>query len=77
MDGQSKSKRAEVAAELGAISQHEVYPLPVFQRLTGLAGWALRRAERNGLKVRTVGRRRFVRGEDFAAYLANAEDTNG
>jgi hypothetical protein len=54
---------------LGAVSVHEVYPLPVFKQLTGLGGWALREARRAGLPVAKVGRCSYVRGQDFADYL--------
>jgi hypothetical protein len=56
-------------AALTSISIHEVYPLEIFKQKAGLAGWALQRARRNGLPVSQVGRRRYVRGCDFADYL--------
>lgn len=59
----------DAASALSAISIHEVYPLEVFKQKVGLAGWALRQATRSGLSVAKVGRRRFVRGCDFADYL--------
>ena len=58
---------------LGAISVAETYPLPIFQRLTGLSSWAFRQAKRRGLKVKTVGRRKYVRGSDWEEYLAGLE----
>lgn len=63
-----KSPRVQ---KLGPVSIHEIYPLEVFKQLTGLAGAALRTARRApcGLRVLKVGRRRFIRGSDFAAYL--------
>ena len=56
---------------LGSISVDAIYPLEVFKALTGLAGWALRQARRAHppLRIVKVGRRSFVRGSDFAAYL--------
>lgn len=58
---------------LGAIAVDQSYPLPLFQRLTGLSTWAMREARKNGLKVKTVGRRRFVRGADWSEYLDRLE----
>lgn len=60
---------AKASPQLGAIRADETYPLPLFQRLTGLSAWALRTARREGLKMRTVGRRRYVIGADWLTYL--------
>ena len=59
---------------LAAVSVHEIYPLEIFKARTGLAGWAMRMAQRNGLRVVKVGRRQFVRGVDFAEYLAGVAE---
>lgn len=59
--------------ELGPIAANACYPLPVFRALTGLSKSAVRQARRNGLLVRKVGRREYVRGSDWDAYLASAE----
>jgi hypothetical protein len=56
-------------AALAPISVHEVYPLKVFKQRSGLDSWALRKAKRAGLRVFAVGRRRYVRGSDFAEFL--------
>jgi len=61
--------------QLGPIVADHVYPLKVFRSLTGLGGWALRKAQRDGLRVVTVGRCKFVRGADFMTYLASVEST--
>jgi hypothetical protein len=58
-----------IQSAMAPLSVHEVYPLEIFKRRSGLDDWALRQARRNGLRVLTVGRRRFVRGSDFAVYL--------
>lgn len=63
-----KAARA-VQAALAPLSVHEVYPLEVFKQRSGLDAWALRQARRNGLRVVTIGRRRFVTGADFVAYI--------
>ncbi len=61
--------------QLGPVSLGQVYPLKVFRALTGLGGWALRKAQRDGLRVVTVGRCKFVRGDDFHEFLNRAEST--
>jgi hypothetical protein len=63
----------EKSPSLGAIATDQSYPLPVFMRLTGLSLWVMRQARRGGLKLRTVGRRKFVLGSDWAEYLAKQE----
>ena len=60
------------AATLGPIANDQVYPLETFKRLAGLSHWAMRQARRNGLKVRTAGNRRYVRGIDWSEYLERA-----
>ena len=54
---------------LGAIHAEAIYPLPEFQRLTGLGEAALRQARRRGLVITTIGRRRYVRGADFYQHV--------
>jgi hypothetical protein len=54
---------------LGVILADATYPLPEFQKLTGLGEAALRKARRQGLTVTTIGRRRFVRGADFHEFI--------
>jgi hypothetical protein len=58
-----------IQTALAPLSSSEIYPLEVFKRRSGLDAWALRQARRNGLRVLTIGRRKFVRGSDFADYL--------
>ena len=65
---------ATAAPRLGAISDNETYPVSVFMRLSGLSKWAMRSARRNGLIVRTVGKRKFVRGADWSAFLATIKE---
>ena len=73
MIDQSNTKRTGIVAELGAISADAAYPLALFQRLTGLGGWAMRKAQRDGLKVRKQGRVKFIRGCDWIEYLGAVE----
>lgn len=57
----------------GVIDAHAAYELGEFSRRTRLGTWALRQARRSGLRVCTVGSRRFVLGSDWLAYLARIE----
>lgn len=56
---------------LGVILADATYPLPEFQRLSGLGQAALRQARRQGLVITAIGRRRFVRGADFHAFIGS------
>ena len=56
-------------ATLSEISRDSIYPLDVFMTHSGLSQAALREARRNGLKVRRIGRRSFIVGEDFLKYV--------
>jgi hypothetical protein len=49
------------------------YDLQTFKRTAGLSDWAMRQARRNGLRLRKVGRKVFVRGSDWDAYLQSVE----
>jgi hypothetical protein len=60
---------ATAAPTHGEIRADAVYPLPDFQRLTGLGPKAVRAAKRDGLSVVRVGRRSYVRGISFLEYL--------
>ena len=60
---------------LGVILADATYPLPEFQRLSGLGEAALRQARRQGLVVTAIGRRRFVRGADFHAFIGSRPRT--
>jgi hypothetical protein len=56
-------------SSLGAIHAEAIYPLPEFQRLTGLGEAAMREARRKGLVITAIGRRRYVRGADFYDHV--------
>lgn len=60
-------------SEMGPIREGECYPLELFKRNTGLSVWAFREAKRAGLKVRRVGRRGYVLGADWLAFLNREE----
>jgi hypothetical protein len=59
---------------LGAILAEAIYPLPEFQRLTGLGEAAMREARRKGLVITAIGRRRYVRGADFYEHVGRLAD---
>lgn len=60
---------AAAASPHAEIRADAVYPLPDFQRITGLGPRATRAAQRDGLKVVRVGRRSYVQGKSFLEYL--------
>ncbi|WP_417377064.1 hypothetical protein [Gimesia maris] len=53
----------------GEIDQSKVYTIERFMEVTGIKRFALDTARRNGLKVRKVGRRCFIYGQDFIDHL--------
>lgn len=55
--------------ELAPIENGATYPLDEFQRRSGLGRHAMRQARKDGLKVRRLGGRAYVRGEDFNTFL--------
>ncbi len=56
-------------APIEVIETTKVYGLEDFRRITGMGTAAMRQARRNGLIVRRVGLRSFIRGADFDAYV--------
>lgn len=71
-------KRSEPVIEtLSEIKAEAVYPLAVFQRKTGLGRHAIRTARMNGLKVKRVGGRPFISGDDFLRFFAELAVTGG
>ena len=52
-----------------AIRRDEVYPKAVFLKIVGWGEHAWGTACLNGLRTIEAGRRKFVRGADFDAYL--------
>lgn len=51
------------------LREDEIVPLPELTKRLGLGPAALRAARRQGLKVRRIGRRKFVLGRDLVAFL--------
>lgn len=58
------------------IRADEAYTVAEFRRRTGLADYALRAARAAGLRVIAVGRKRYVRGLDWLAFLAAQAERN-
>ena len=67
------TEKLKALEALGPIVRDACYPLPVFKALTGLDAWALRQAVRAGLKIIPVGRRRYIMGADWLAYVEKVE----
>jgi hypothetical protein len=67
-----KARRGDEPANetLGVIRRDEIYPLPIFKRLSGLSDWAMREARKKGLSVRGAGNRKYVLGDEWYQYLA-------
>jgi len=55
---------------LGEISESVVYPLPVFEQLSGLGKHSMCQLRRQGLATTRLGNRVYVRGRDFIEFLA-------
>ncbi len=67
---QDDKKQADDKTDnLEAIDVSKIYPLKQFQRLAGAGDWMMRQMRRNGLKVRRVGGKAFVRGQDWFEFL--------
>ena len=52
-----------------SVSEADIIPLPMLASHLGLGPSALRTARRQGLKVRRIGRKKFVLGRDLVAFL--------
>ena len=58
----------------GPIQKNTIYPLGDFMGRVGMGEFAIRNARRAGLKVVRIGKKVFIRGEDFISFLdAQAE----
>jgi hypothetical protein len=60
--------------DLAPIENGVTYPLPEFERRSGLGRHAMAQARRKGLQVCRLGGRVYVRGEDFSEFLASQQD---
>jgi len=54
---------------IAPIEPEAIYPLALFEKLSGLGRDGLRVARRQGLTVRYLGGRGYIRGRDFGDYL--------
>lgn len=61
---------------LGTIEPGQLYPLPVFLRLAGMSQHAWRSAQAKGMKSHKHGRRSYVFGDDWIAFLRSQSPTN-
>ena len=53
---------------LAPIHADALYPLPVFERLSGLGKASMRKMRQKGLRVMRIGRCSYVRGSDVLEY---------
>lgn len=67
MGNEDGRKRPDETAR--TLRENEIVPLPELARRLGLGHSAIRAARRQGLKVRKIGRRKFILGRDLAAFL--------
>jgi len=58
----------------GIIDPDRLYTLSELKRRTKLGDWAIRKARKAGLRVRTIGNGRFVFGRDFHSYVEACGD---
>lgn len=63
--------------DLAPIQSGSTYPLNEFARRAGLGKQALRTARRQGLKVRRLGNRSYVRGDDFHEFVGTLTVVDG
>lgn len=56
-------------ADPTSIQAGGVYTLDQFKQIVGLQNCAYRNAVKKGLKTIQIGRRKYVRGSDFLAFL--------
>ena len=70
VNGENRMSRTNSQDTPRTIEAGVVYGLDEFKKRSRFGNHAMRTACRNGLKVRYVGGRGFVLGDDFLAYLA-------
>ena len=64
-----------VDSALVGIDAGILYPVAVLEQM-GLSAYWLRRAKRNGLHIRQLGRRQFVLGQDIIEFAAKPQQTD-
>jgi hypothetical protein len=65
----STQQNGDHVPPLDEITTQGVYPLEAFRTRTGLSVDALRECRKKGLKIVRLGKRSWVFGEDWIAYL--------
>ncbi|MDX1945217.1 MAG: hypothetical protein SFU86_07410 [Pirellulaceae bacterium] len=60
----------------GVIRPEEIYEVRELRRRMGLGDHAYREARAAGLRVRRLGRKIFVLGEDFIAFVKSRPEEN-
>ena len=68
-----KASRGETP---GVIRADESYTVAEFKRRSGLGDYAFREARRAGLRIVSVGKKRFVLGGDWLVFLERAAEAN-
>ena len=64
-----EASRGPLREAVRTVREDEIIPLPELARRLGLGQAAMRAARRQGLKVRRIGRRKFILGKDLVAFL--------
>lgn len=62
-------RRLGADAPLQVVREDEIVPLADFARRLGLGPSAMRTARRQGLRVRRIGRRKYILGRDLIAFF--------
>lgn len=60
----------------GVIRADEAYTIAEFRRRAGLGDYAFRQARGGGLRIIEVGKKRYVLGRDWLAYLERIAGEN-
>jgi hypothetical protein len=56
----------------GSIGASDLYTIGEFKRRLGLSSYAMWQARRNGLKIYTLARQRYVLGKDYITHVEAA-----
>jgi len=70
----TRTATPERRGQIGAIDSTLIYPLRAFMQAAGMSQSAMREARRRGLSVIRIGKRGFVRGVDWNAFLEKIKD---
>lgn len=64
----------EISGGQGVIRSNCAYTLEACGRLFGIGRPAIRAARQQGLKVKRIGKRRFILGKDLIEFIESAKD---